>query len=151
MTTEKLEALEEPPSMSADLVERVLAVAHLGPAAHVAVIGHRTLPHVLALMKRDCACVRSMRPGAASPDGEGVDLAWIVDVVGDAEFDDALRAARRRTRSRGHIVIEGRDCRCSRGFASIRDRAAATGLAVVGFDHSAGRVVLAPEPSPSVA
>lgn len=151
MTTETLEIIEEPPSMSGDLVDRVLAVAHLGPAAHVAVIGHHTLPHVLALMERDCACVRSLRPGAASPDGEVADLAWIVGVTDDAELDDALRAARRRTRSGSRIVIEARDCICSRGFASICDRAAAAGLAVVGFDHSANRVVLAPAPSPSLA
>lgn len=151
MTSEALEVIEEPPSVSGDLVDRVLAVAHVGPAAHVAVIGHHTLPHVLALMKRDCACVRSLRPGTASPDGEAADLAWIVDVTGDAELEDALRAARRRTRSRGRIVVEGRDCTCSGGFASICDSASAAGLAVIGFDHSASRLVLVPAPSQSAA
>lgn len=149
MTTDNLEAIEEPPSASGDLVDRVLAVAHLGPAAHVTVIGHHTLPHVLSLMKRDCACVRSLRPGTASPDGEAADLAWIVDVMGDAELDDALRAARRRTGSHGRIVVEGRDCTCSRGFASICDSASAAGLAVIGFDHSASRLVLVPVPAQS--
>jgi hypothetical protein len=46
------------------LVERVLAVAHLCPSAHVVIIGRRTLPLVLALMKRGCDAVRSLRPGA---------------------------------------------------------------------------------------
>ncbi len=142
MTIEK--PADEPPSPSDAVVDRVLAVAHLGPAAHVAVIGHHTLSFVLALMQRGCACVRSLRPGSASPDGERADLAWIVDAAGDAELDDALRAARRRTGPRGRVVVEGRDCACANGLGSIRNRALAAGLDIVAFDHLAHRLVLAP-------
>ena len=93
----------EPPSItvsddasSAAMVDRVMAIAHLPTAAHVAVIGHRTLPFVLGLMRRGCASVRCLRPGAPAPDCEAADLAWIVDVDSEHELDDALRAARWR-------------------------------------------------------
>ena len=75
----------EPPSITAladarnaALVERVCAVAHLPPAAHVAVIGHRTLPLVLELLRRGCAAVRSLRPGAPAQHRWG---RWIVVVA----------------------------------------------------------------------
>src|SRR5258708_31200260 len=75
----------EPPSIAVSddaakmaLVDRILAIAHLPVTAHVAVIGHRTLPFVLALMRKGCACVRSLRPDAPSPDCEPAQLAWIV-------------------------------------------------------------------------
>ena len=43
------------------------------------------------------AAVRSLRPGAPSPDCEAADLAGlIVDVRDESELDDALRAARFR-------------------------------------------------------
>lgn len=144
MTVQHAEAADETPSTADAAVDRVLAVAHLGPAAHVAVIGHHTLSSVLALMRHGCACVRSLRPGAASPDGEAADLAWIVDVKGDAELDDALRAARRRTGLHGRVIVEGSDCTCASGLVSIRDRALAAGLDVIAFDHVARRLVLVP-------
>lgn len=74
-------------------VDRMMAVAHLPATAHVALIGHHTLPLLLALLQRGCAAVRSLRPGTPSPDCEAADLAWIVDLQGDGELDDALRAA----------------------------------------------------------
>ena len=147
--TEKESADGEPPSTtpldaSGDLVDRVLAVAHLPPTASVAVIGHHTLPLLLALMRSGCACVRSLRPGAASPDGEAADLAWIVDVANEDELADALQAARRRTGAKGRVIVEGTECACRNGLASLRDRAVLAGLDVVSFDHVAGRLVLAP-------
>lgn len=137
---------KEPPSIAtlddaraAALVERVWAVAHLAPSAHVAVIGRRTLPLVLEFLKRGCGAVRSLRPGAPSPDCEAADLAWIVD-VGEGELDEALRAARSRA---GRVVVEGAACRGCSTLASIRDRAVAHGLDLVSFDHRASRLVLA--------
>lgn len=134
----------EPPSstvsddaMKMALVDRILAIAHLTPTAHVAVIGHRTLPFVLALMRRGCACVRSLRPDAPSPDCEPAQLAWIVDIADDGELDEALRAARGRAGKTGRVILEQAAC-------SIRDHALAAGLDVVSFDHVARRVVLAP-------
>ncbi len=55
----------EPPSIAA--VDRVMAIAHLQGPAHVTVIGHHTLPFVLALLRRGCDCVRSLRPDPPSP------------------------------------------------------------------------------------
>ncbi len=129
---------------SETLVDRVMAVAHLPPSAHVAVIGHHTLSVVLALMHRGCACVRSLRPGAASPDREAADLAWIVDVANEDELPDALQAARNRTGTTGRVIVEGADCPCDNGLATIRTHALAAGLDVVSFDHVARRLVLAP-------
>ena len=83
-----------PDDPSETLVDQVMAVAHLPPAASVVVIGHHTLPFLLALMHRGCACVRSLRPDVASPDGEAADLAWIVDVANENELCEALQAAR---------------------------------------------------------
>lgn len=129
---------------SETLVDRVMAIAHLPPSAHVAVIGHRTLSVVLALMHRGCACVRSVRPGAASPDREAADLAWIVDVADEDELHDALQAARNRTGAAGRVIVEGADCPCANGLSAIRTHALAAGLEVVSFDHVARRLVLAP-------
>ncbi len=93
---------------SEDLVDQVMAFAHLRPAASVVVIGHHTLPLLLALMRRGCTCVRSLRPGVASPDGEAADLAWIVDVANENELYEALQAARRRTGTSGRVIIADR-------------------------------------------
>lgn len=141
----------EPPSIGMpaddpgdDAVERVMAVSHAPSAAHVAVIGHRTLPYVLALMRRGCACVRSLRPDAPAPDCEPADLTWIVDFRDDRELDDALRAARWRAGARGRVVLEGAACPWRRTLATVRDRALRAGLDVVSFDHATRRVVLAP-------
>lgn len=136
---------------SETLVDRVMAVAHLPPSAHVAVIGHHTLSVVLALMHRGCACVRSLRPGAASPDRESADLAWIVDVANEDELHDALQAARNRTGAAGRVIVEGADCPCANGLVAIRAHALAAGLEVVSFDHVARRLVLAPVQSMRMA
>jgi len=147
----KLDCAEEaePPSIttldearSAMLVERVWAVAHLRPYAHVAVIGRHNLPLVLAFLKRGCSAVRSLRPGAPSPDCESADLAWIVD-VGEGELDEALRAARTRAGGAGRVIVEGAACVGCPNLASIRERAVAHGLDIVSFDHLASRLVLA--------
>src|ERR1700747_3248436 len=91
----------EPPSRAtvddascAARVDRIMAITHLPVAAHVALIGHHTLPLLLALLQRGCGAGRCLRPGVPSPDRETADLAWIVDVQGDEELDEALRAAR---------------------------------------------------------
>ena len=114
----------EPPSPAAladarcaALVERVWAVAHLRPSAHVAIIGRHTLPLVLEFLKRGCSAVRSLRPGAPSPDCEAAELAWIVD-VGDGELDEALRAARSRAGNNGRVIVEG-----AATLPRLRDRA----------------------------
>jgi hypothetical protein len=149
MTTEKATEVEPPStvapddSSNAELVDRVMAISHLPAAAHVAVIGRNTLPLILALMRRGCGCVRSLRPGAPSPDCEAADLAWIVDVRDENELDDALRAARFRAGARGRVVVEGAACRWRNALNAIRDHAVTAGLDVVSFDHTAGRLVLA--------
>ena len=101
---------------------------------------------VLEFLKRGCSAVRSLRPGAPSPDCEAVDLAWIVD-VGPGELDDALRAARLRVGRGGRVIVEGTACP---NPASIRDRAVTHGLDVVSFDHRACRLVLM-SPRPAMA
>jgi hypothetical protein len=149
MTTEKATEVEPPStvapddSSNAELVDRVMAISHLPAAAHVAVIGRNTLPLILALMRRGCGSVRSLRPGAPSPDCEAADLAWIVDVRDESELDDALRAARFRAGARGRVVVEGAACRWRNALNAIRDHAVTAGLDVVSFDHTAGRLVLA--------
>jgi hypothetical protein len=157
LSTEK-GAETEPPSTiapddasNADLVDRVMAVTHLPASAHVAIIGRHTLPLVLALLRRGCDCVRSLRPGAPSPDCEAADLAWIVDVRDESELDDALRAARFRAGARGRVVVEGAACRWRNALNAIRDHAVAAGLDVVSFDHTAGRLVLAKRPRLALA
>ena len=152
----KLES--EPPSTAAvddassvARVDHIMAVAHLPTTAHVALIGHHTLPLQLALLQRGCAAVRSLRPGAPSPDREAVELAWIVDVQGDGELDDALHAARARIGAKGRVVVEGADCVCRRGLLSIRDRAVAAGLDIISFDHVARRLVLGNSPRLAMA
>jgi hypothetical protein len=133
------------------LVDRVMAVAHLPPTASVAVIGHRTLPLLLALMRRGCDCVRSLRPDAVAPDGDAADLAWIVDAASEDELREALLAARRRTGTRGCVIVEGPECACLDGLSAVRDRATGAGLEVVSFDHGAGRLVLRPAGTPRPA
>jgi hypothetical protein len=159
MYQEKPDAADgEPPSStvsddasSAAMVDRVMAIAHLPATAHVAVIGHHTLPFVLGLLRRGCDCVRSLRPGAAAPDCEAADLAWIVDVDSEQELDDALRAARWRTGTHGRVVLEGAACRWRSALSAVRQHAVAAGLDVVSFDHVARRLVLAPMPRVTMA
>ena len=134
-----------PIAISAD---RVIAMAHLPATPHVAVLGHRTLPFVLALMDYGCTYVRSLRPDATAPDCEAADLAWIVDVANDTELNDALRAARRRTGDRGKIVVEGAICQSCR---SLLRHVANADLDVVSFDHLSQRVVLAAKPRLAMA
>ena len=133
------------------LVDRVLAVAHLRAGGHVAVIGHHTLPFVLALMRQGCAGVRSLRPDAPSPDREPADLAWIVDLATEDELDEALRAARGRAGATGRVVLEEAACPAGVGAASLHGHALAAGLDIVSFDHLAHRLVLAPAPRPTRA
>ena len=137
---------DEPPSSdtAADAVDRVMAIAHLEAPAHVAVIGHHTLPFVLALLGRGCRAVRSLRPDAPSPDCEPAELSWIVDLQDERELDTALRAARWRAGKRGRVVLEGASCRWRSALAAVRDRALAVGLDIVSFDHGTRRLVLAP-------
>lgn len=137
----------EPPSTTASdevntaLVDRTLAVAHLTPSARVAVIGRHTLPFLLALMRRGCAAVRSLRPGAPSPDCEASDLAWIVDPHDEGELDEALRAARSRAGLTGRVIVETADYRGRDGVGAIPGHAMAFGFDVVSFDHNARRLV----------
>ncbi len=131
----------EPPSLLAS-VDRVIAMAHLAPLPHVAVIGRHTLPFVLALLSRGCAGVRSLRPDAAAPGCESANLAWIVDVHDAHELDDALRVAHRRTGSGGRIVLE--DAACRHCQATLQQHAADAGLKVVSFDSVGRRLMPAP-------
>jgi hypothetical protein len=134
----------EPPFMS-EAVDRVLAMAHAGAHPHVAVIGRHALPVVLALLEHGCACVRSLRPDAATPDCETADLAWILDVESEQEFDDALRAAHRHARL---VMIEGAACRFCH---ELQRHAVRAGLDVVSFDHVARRVMLSPRSALAMA
>ena len=140
MQTASAVAEAEPPSLSASETDRVIALARLPGAAHVAVIGRHTLPFVLALMERGCACVRSLRPDTAAPDCETVDLAWIVDVANEQELDDALRAARRRAGDTGLVVLESAVCRTCN---TLRAHAATAGLDLVSIDLPSQRAMLA--------
>lgn len=141
----------EPPTTStaaeaagANAVERVMAASHAPPSAHAAVIGHHTLPYVLALIQSGCGRVRSLRPDAPAPDCEPADLTWIVDCRDDRELDGALRAARWRAGAVGRVVLEGAACRWHRDLTTVRDRALKAGLDIVSFDLRTGRVVFAP-------
>jgi hypothetical protein len=135
----------------AEQVDRIMAMTHLPRSAHVALIGHHTLPSLLALLNHGCSAVRCLRPGAAAPDREIADLAWIVDLKGDEELDEALRAACVRIGANGHVVIEGAGCTCRAGLAEIRDHAAAAGLDAVSFDHLTNRIVLRATPCVALA
>ena len=126
------------------LLERVMAASHAAPGAHVAVIGHHTLPFVLALLRRGCTSVRSLRPGAPAPDCEPVQLAWIVDLRDRHELIDALHAARSRIGHHGRIVLEGTACRWRDALASLPNTAMAAGLNVIAADRRARRLVLGP-------
>ena len=148
----------EPPSIAAiddascgARVDRIMAIAHLPATARIALIGRHTLPSLLALLKHGCAAVRCLRPGAPAPDREVADLAWIVDVEGDEELDEALRAARSRVGAAGRVVVEGAGCRCRCGLSAIRDHAIAAGLDILSFDHKHNRVVLAVAPRLALA
>jgi hypothetical protein len=126
------------------LAERLLSMTSVPAAAHVAVIGHHTLPFVLALMKHGCRCVRSLRPDVAAPDCEPADLAWIVDVRDERELDEALRAARRRAGRTARVVVEHATCQPCSALPAFRRRALKAGLDIVSIDQREGCLVLAP-------
>jgi len=146
----------EPPSSTVSdaafeaRVDRTMAMAHLPAAAHVALIGHHTLPLLLALLRSGCSAVRCLRPGAPAPDREAVDLAWIVDAEGDVELDQALRVARGRIGPTGRVMVEGMECACRGGVSSLCDHASAAGLDVVSFDHKTNRLMFAAQRSVAV-
>ena len=150
-------AKAEPPSIAtiddascSARVDRIMAMTHLPASAHVTLIGHHTLPSLLAFLRHGCGAVRCLRPDAPAPDCERTDLAWIVEVHSAHELDDALRAARMRVGKTGRIVIEGAGC-VGASLASIDQRAAACDLRIVSFDHTANRVVLAAQPRLAMA
>jgi hypothetical protein len=151
-TVERVAESEPPSTCTIDKapgdgrVDRMMAMARVPATAHVALIGRHTLPSLLALLRHGCAAVRCLRPGAPSPDQEIADLAWIVDVGGDEELAEALRAARCRVGATGRVVVEAASCVCRAGRSAIRDHAVAAGLDVVSFDHKDNRVVLAVAP-----
>ena len=94
---------------------------------------------------------RQLEAGAWAPDREVADLAWIVDVEGDEELDEALRAARSRVGAAGRVVVEGAGCHCRCGLSAIREHAIAAGLDILSFDHKHNRVVLAVAPRLALA
>lgn len=156
-TTATLAGETEPPSPIAmadarntALVDRVCSTAHLPPSAHVAVIGHRTLPLLLEFLRRGYAALRSLRPGAPAPDCETADLVWIVDVRDD-ELDEALRAARLRAGRAGCVIVEGGTCDAATKLVSLRERARAKGLDLISFDAAASRLFLAATNRPALA
>ena len=143
----------EPPSLSAsddavslEKVDRMWAIVHPPVAAHVTLVGHHTLPLLLALLRRDCAAVCSARPGAPSPDGETADVVWIVDARGEGELDEGLRIARVRTDDRTRVVIEANGVPGSLGLAAIHEHAARFGFGVLFTDWEERRLVLAATP-----
>ena len=149
------QAKAEPPSIvtiddasCAARVDRIMAMTHLPATAHVALIGHHTLPSLLAFLRQGCGAVRCLRPDAPSPDCEAADLAWIVDAHSDRELDEALRAARLRVGKSGRVVVEGTGCA---GLGSLNERATAAGLRILSFDHTANRAVLAAQPHLAMA
>jgi hypothetical protein len=147
-----LEPVEaEPPSNAVPdeaacetLLEGATAISHTCGCAHAVVIGHHTLPYILALLHQGCASVRSVRPGCPAPDCEAVELAWIVDAENQAELADALRIARSRVGRRGRVVLEGSAFRWRAGLATLPNAALAAGLDVVAVDRDMRRLVLAP-------
>ena len=62
--------LEPPSTVAVDdasyaaQVDRIMAMTHLPVSAHVALIGHHTLPSLLALLKHGCGAVRCRRRNA---------------------------------------------------------------------------------------
>lgn len=141
---------EPPPSAVPDeaacetLLEGATAISHTSGCAHAVVIGHRTLPYVLALLHQGCASVRSVRPDCPAPDCEAAEFAWIVDLDVRTELVDALRAARSRTGRRGRVVLEGTAFRRRTGLAGLPKVALEAGLDVIAVDSKGRRVVLAP-------
>ena len=142
-------AKAEPPSIAtiddaacSARVDRIMALTHLPASAHVALIGHHTLPSLLAFLRHGCGAVRCLRPDAPAPDCETADLAWIVEVHGAPKLDDALRAARLRVGRTGRIVVEVGGCLDCADLATIYARALVRGFEIVSFDHTANRAVL---------
>jgi hypothetical protein len=152
MVESVLEPVEaEPPSSAVPdeaacetLLEGATAISHTCGCAHAVVIGHHTLPYVLALLHQGCASVRSARPDCPAPDCEAAELAWIVDLDGRTELVDALRAARSRVGRRGRVVLEGAAFRWRTGLAALPKVALEAGLDVIAVDSKMRRVVLAP-------
>ena len=152
MVENVLEAVEaEPPSSPVPdevacvtLLEGARAISHTNGCAGAVVIGHHTLPYILALLRQGCASVRSVRPDCPAPDCELVELVWIVDLANQTELADALRIARSRVGQRGRVVLEGTAFQWRAGLADLPRVALAAGLEVVAVDGRMRRLVLAP-------
>ena len=142
----------EPPSSPVSqatdgaLVDRVMAIAHLPQTAHVAVIGHHTLPFVVALLRRGPEGVRSLRPGSPAPD---------CGTAGGPRLDRRPAGRARARRGPAGGALGRRQARpggpgrrglrlAQRIGGLLGSRARAPGLDIVSFDHVARRLVLAP-------
>ncbi|MGE0421697.1 MAG: hypothetical protein AB7O88_05515 [Reyranellaceae bacterium] len=124
------------------LVERVIPLAHVPRGGHVALIGHNTLPLMLALLHHHCDAVCSVDPDAAACDSEPVDMAWIVAPAEANGLDKALRLARRRITPRGALVVGPFERTDAEVLSGVDSSARRHGFALEAADAETGLVVL---------
>ncbi|MFO1081596.1 MAG: hypothetical protein U1E23_13335 [Reyranellaceae bacterium] len=138
----------EPPDASSPtdaavaLLRRAGAGKPVSQSLHAVVIGHRTLPFVLALLEAGCTAVRSLRLDAPAPDREMVDLAWVVGVRRAGDLAIALHAARARIGRTGVVAVEGALGSAAASRSRVRFLARREGLVPCTFDASASSLVL---------
>jgi len=97
----------------------VIDVAPLCPRDRVVVIGHGTLPFMLAFMRRGCRSAAELRATPVSPAAEPADLAWITGVVERRDCDNALRAALRHIGRHGRLAIDATGMSARRGLDAV--------------------------------
>lgn len=126
------------------LIDRAMAVVHTPSATRIVLIGHRTLPLLIGLLRRGCASVRTMRPDRPAAEHEPADLVWIVDAQGEQELDTALREARRCAGNNGRIVVEAAALPRNESPSAFRAHVRAFALIVTFVETAGRRFVLSP-------
>jgi hypothetical protein len=72
----------------------------------VVVIGHGTLPLLIAFLNRGCRSAAEFRVGVTAPPAEHADLVWITGIAEPKDCDSAIRMALRRAGKTGRIAID---------------------------------------------
>lgn len=125
-----------------DPVASLIAVTPTTGLDRVVVIGHGTLPLMLAFMHRGCRAAAELRASAVSPDAQPADLAWITGVVERSDCDNALRAALRGIGHHGRLAIDATAMAVRRGLNAVLRWLRRNGLAIDGTHTVGNRIVI---------
>ncbi|MFC3675295.1 hypothetical protein [Ferrovibrio xuzhouensis] len=130
------------PVLTERLTASLIDVTPVKATDRVVVIGHGTLPMLLAFLRRGCRMAAELRPDVVAPDAEPADLAWITGVMKTGEYDNALRAALRRIGRHGRLAVDVTAMAARRGLRRVLRWLRGNGLTVDATHCIGSRIVV---------